>query len=216
MLASGNPIKDVDQLGYISRQLFGMDKNEVKFPVQFSKGIAIVQLTKIEEPQVQPFENVIADVKAEVVTKRKMDQLMEDAKKFAEELNKIDDDKKREEFVKKNDLTVDSVTYNLGGKLSYLENREGLDDMIFSAPENQYSEPLRYDSDIAFFKVKSKTVTTDADFEKEKDEFYQEKVEEMKNNYFFSYMATRQDKFEVKTNMDLYEKIKTDVLARFN
>ncbi|MCP5052634.1 MAG: hypothetical protein GY940_36030 [bacterium] len=216
MLASGNPIADVDQLGYISRQMFTMEVKDTRFPVQFSKGIAILQLNKVEEPVVQPFEEVTAQAKSKVLNNKKLDMLMVDAKKYADELNRITDDKKREEYMKKNNLTADSATYKPGGKLSYLPSREGMDELIFSAEEKQFNAPLRFDTDVVIFSVKKKTVKTPEDFDKEKSEYYQQKVDEIKNSYFLSYMSNRKDIYKVSINQNLFDKIKTDVLSRFN
>jgi peptidyl-prolyl cis-trans isomerase D len=216
MLANGTPIKDFDEIGYISRALFSMKEKDVKFPVQFAKGMAIAQLTKIEKPQIEAFEAVIAQAKAKVVSAKKLDMLMNDAKNFASKLNTMTDEKKTEEYLKTNNLNKDFVTYKLGNKLGNFPAQEGMDNIVFNAPEKQFSAPVKFDSAVVIFKVKNKTITNDTDFAKEKTEFYTQKVNEIKNSYFSSYMANRMKNYKVTINQKLYEEIKEQILARYN
>lgn len=216
-LTAGNPIKDIDEMGYISRQLFSMEPNEIEFPVNFVKGIAIVQLTKIEEPTVLPLEQAKEKVKAAVVKSKKVDLLMNDAQTYVIRLNELGtDEKKKEEFLKSNDLKTDVLNYKVGNKFSYLPEKEGLDDQIFSAPLKNFQGPIRFDNDVLIYYVKNKTITTDADFEKEKADYYDQKVTQMKNSYFAAYMANRMASYEVEINNKLYSEIKDWVLQRFN
>jgi len=46
-ITNGAAIKEVEQFGYLSRQLFNMSGNDINYPVEFMDGIAIVQLTYI-------------------------------------------------------------------------------------------------------------------------------------------------------------------------
>jgi peptidyl-prolyl cis-trans isomerase D len=216
MLTSGAPIKDVDEMGYISRNLFSLKEKDIRFPVQFAKGIAIVQLTQIEEPVVEAFETVKAQVKAKVVTNVKLDMLEADAKKFAAQLNALTDEKEKEDYLKKNNLNKDFVTYKTGNKFGNFPAQEGMDDIIFGAVEKQFSTPIKFDNAVVIYYVKNKTITTDADFAKDKSEFYQQKVDEIKNSYFSSYMANRMKNYKVTINQKLYTEIKDQILARYN
>lgn len=216
LLANGKPIKDIDQMGYISRKLFSMKENAVESPVNFVKGLAIVQLTKIEEPVVEPFETVKAKVKTKVISVKKVDMLLEKAKTYVAELNRITDEKKREKYLKDNDLKFDFATYKKGNKLASLPEKEGLDATLFAAPLKQVSGPLRYDSEVVVYKLKNKTITTDADFDKERSEYYKKKVEEQKSSYFAAYIANLRKSVDVRHNLSLFEEIKENVMSRFN
>jgi peptidyl-prolyl cis-trans isomerase D len=216
LLTSGKPIKDIDQMGYISRKLFTMKEKDIEFPVNFVKGLAIVQLAKIEEPVVEPLDKVKDKVKAKLVTAKKLDLLIEDAKKFASQLNVTTDEKQRKEFLDKNDLTVDSAVFKRGSRLGNLPQKDDLDNLIFSAPEKTFTDPVTFPNSIVTFNVKNRTITTDADFLKERTDFYQQKVKELKNNYFRSYMSNRMKSYEVTLNEDLYQEITDWVMSRFN
>jgi len=216
LLTAGSPVKNIDEMGYVSRQLFSMKEKEVLFPVQFADGIAIAQVAKIEKPVVEQFDKVKAMVKSKVEMTKKIDLLMADAKKYIAELAAITDETKRTEYLKANALTSESTTYKKGNILASLPEKDGLDDVIFGSPVQQYSEPIRFEESIVFYKLKSKTITTPQDFMKDRAEFYQTKLNEMRSNYFASYMSNRMKSYEVTLNQELYAKTKEEVLSRFN
>jgi peptidyl-prolyl cis-trans isomerase D len=216
LLTSGRPIKDIDPMGYISRRMFELEEKEIAFPVEFVKGIAIVQLAKIEEPTVEPFEKVKIRVKAKVVLAKKVERLMEEAAVFSEKLNTMTDEKKIEEFLEKENLTPTAFTYKRGNRLSGYPVTQGLDEKVFSMEENRYSSPMEFNNQVVIIKIKSKTIANTADFEKDKSEFYQRQATQFKNTFFSSYLANKISNYKVAQNQELFEQIKDDVIARFN
>ena len=216
LLTSGKPIKDIDQMGYISRRMFALEEKEIAFPVQFVKGIAIVQLSKIEEPTVEPFDKVKDKVKNKVVTAKKLALVKENAAPISAKLNSMTDEKKIEEFLKKENLTPTAFTYKRGNRLSGFPVRKGLDEQVFSMEENRYSSPLVFNNQVVIYKVKSKTITSTADFEKDKPEFYKQQVTQFKNRFFSSYIANKMSTYKIAQNQELFEQIKDHVITRFN
>lgn len=216
LLTSGAPIKDVDESGFISRQLFQLQQNEVGTPVKFAKGMAIVQCLQIDEPKIEPLDKVKDRVKDKTIEAKKLALLLERGKKIAAELNAMTDEKKIEQYLKDKELSANDLAYKRGNKLSYLPKKDGLDDLIFSLPENRYSDPIDLKTEAAIVKVKSKKVTGPADFEAERAAFYTQKLNEVKNNYFASYLTNMREVYDVRINRELYQKIIDDVLRRFN
>jgi len=216
LMTAGRPIKDVDQMGYISRKLFQMKEKETAFPVNFVKGLAIVQISKIEKPVVEAFDLVKDKVKANVITAKKLDLLTAKAKAYADELNNITDDAKREEYLKTNNLTQDFAAYKKGNTLSNLPVKDGLDEIIFSSELKKFNDPLTFDNEVVIYKLKNKTIATDEDFNKERNEYYQKKISEIRNSYFASYMADRKQSYTVTMNNELFNEIKDAVVSRFN
>jgi len=215
-LTNGRPIKDIDQMGYISRRLFELKEKEIAFPVQFVNGIAIVQLAKIEAPTVELFEKVKARVKAKVVLAKKVERLMEEAAVFSGKLNSMTDEKKIEEFLEKENLTPTAYTYKRGNRLSGYPVTKGLDEQVFSLEVNRYSSPMEFNNQVVILKVKSKTIANTADFEKDKTAFYQQQVTQFKNLFFSSYIANKLSNYKVAQNQELFEQVKDYVIARFN
>lgn len=217
-ITNGAKIQDVDDLGYISRRLFSLEEKEVAFPVNFVKGLAIVQLTKIEEPQVEPLDAVKDKVKDKVATAKKLDMLLKDASDVAAGLNKINDpdETKINDFLEKKDLKTAPLVYKRGNKFSYFEAQHGMDDRIFASEENTFTGPLKFKERVVIYKVKSKTITGDADFDNDKTEYYTQKADQMRNSFFSSYMSSRMEAHRVWINQDLFQKIKEGVMARYS
>jgi peptidyl-prolyl cis-trans isomerase D len=216
LLTNGRPIKDIDQMGYISRKMFELEEKEIAFPVQFVKGIAIVQLSKIEEPVVEPFEKVKIRVKGKVVLAKRVERLMEEAAVFSGKLNNMTDEKKIEEFLEKENLTPAAFTYKRGNRLSGYPVTKGLDEKIFSMEENRYSAPMEFNNQVVIVKVTGKTLAGTADFEKDKTEFYKQQVTQSRNRFFSSYIANKMSNYKIAQNQDLFEQIKEYVVTRFN
>ncbi len=217
LLTSGKPVKDVDEMGYISRRLFMLEEKEIAFPVNFIKGIAIVQVAKIEKPEILPLEEVKDKVKDKVVKAKKVDLLKEQAVKISEELNKITDQKNIEEYLTKNDLRTETLAYKRGNRLSYFPIRKGMDETVFSMEKNRFSSPLVFEEQerVVIFKVKEKTLTQDSAFQKDKTEFYNQKIGELRYRYFDSYLSSKKDSYQITLNQELYQQLKDDIMTRF-
>jgi peptidyl-prolyl cis-trans isomerase D len=216
LLTAGQPIVNVDEMGYVSQKLFSLAENEIAPPLEFPDGFAIIQLTKIAKPEIEPFEAVKDQVKTNVLSMKKLQLQLAKAKVVAAELNRLADAVKIEAYLKKEDLKPESATYQRGDRLSSFPVLKGLDDTIFAMSENSYSNPLAFKSEAAVIvKLKSKKVVSDQDFLKEKDGFYQKKLAEAKNNLFGSYVLSKKNNYKLRFNAEIFEKIKNNVVSKF-
>jgi peptidyl-prolyl cis-trans isomerase D len=214
LLKPNEAVKDIEQSSHISRQLFQLKDKEVSAPITLPKGMAVVQLLKIEEPAVEPLEKVKDKVKNEVIRTKKLKRLMTEAESISAQLNKMKDEKEIEKYLKDNEMSATAAAYKRGNRLAYMPVKKGLDDIIFSLEEKKYSAPIDLETALAIVKVKSKKITGPADFEKEKDEYYAQKLDELKNSYFTSYMSKKRDFYEVGYNMELFQEVKNKVMSR--
>jgi peptidyl-prolyl cis-trans isomerase D len=217
LLTSGKPVKDLDEMGYISRRLFMLEEKEIVFPVNFIKGLAIVQVAKIEKPDILPLEEVKDKVKDKVVIAKKVDLLKEQAAAISDELNKITDQEKIDEYLKKSDLKAEPLAYKRGNRLSYFPVRKGMDETVFSMEKDRFSSPLVFEEQqrVVIFKVKNKTVTQDSDFQKDKTEFYNQKIRELRYRYFDSYLSGKKESYRITLNQELFQQLKDDIMTRF-
>lgn len=217
-LASGDPIKGVDELGYISRHVFGMKQKEIQFPVEFIKGVAIVQLTEIIQPQQQSFEAAKKEVTEQVIAKKKLESLDTEAIKIANQLNRQKDKKQLDSYLKKDNLKLESLTYKRGNKFSNFPPIKGLDQQIFALKEDQFSKPINLESAVVILRLKSKTITGLIEFESEKKEYYQTKLGQLKNQYFYSYLYNLRLQYDreqkIRYNHQLFTKIKDKLLPK--
>jgi len=215
-LTRGQAIKDIDEMGYISQKLFSLSENEISQPLEFPEGVAVVRLTKIARPELEKYEIAMDRVKTELQAAKKLQLQVAKAQKAADELNKLADPKKIEEYLKKEDLKIETTTYQRGGSLAALPAPPGLDGQIFAMPENVYSAPLPFKTAAAvIIKPKSKKIVTDGDFSREQEEYYLKKLAAAKNSSFGSYLLGKKDGYKIRFNAEIFEKIKEYVISRF-
>jgi peptidyl-prolyl cis-trans isomerase D len=216
LLSAGQPIKNVDDMGYISQRLFSLRENEIAPPLEFPEGFAIVQLTKIVKPEIEPFETAREEVKMKMLAAKKLQLQLTKAQAVAAELNRLADDKKIEAYLKKENLKPESATYQRGNQLSSFPMLKGLDATIFAMRENAYSLPLTFGTEAAvIIKLKSKKIVSDQDFLKEKDGVYQKKLAEAKNSLFGSYIMNKRNDYKISFNAEIFEKIKNYAVSKF-
>jgi len=215
LLTQGQPIKDIDEMGYISQRLFTLGENEISQPLEFPEGFAVVRLTQVVKPETEKFEIARDKVRAEVLKSKKLQLQVARAQKVAAELNRLGDAKKVEEFLKNEGLKTESVAYQRGNRLSGLPETEGLDDAVFATAENVYSVLPAMKTAAAVIKLKSKKVVSDADFARDRDSFYRRKLDEAKNSRFGSFLLSRKDAYKIRFNVENFEKVKEYVISRF-
>jgi peptidyl-prolyl cis-trans isomerase D len=216
LLTAGQPIKNVDDMGYISQKLFSLRENEIAPPMEYPEGFAVVQLTQIVKPEVEPLETVRDQVKTKLLAAKKMQLQLAKARTVAAEINRLADEKKIADYLKKEDLKTESATYQRGDRLSSFPVLKGLDDTIFAMGEKTYSMPLAFASEAAVIvRLKSKKVVSDQDFSKEKDAFYQKKLAEAENSMFGSYIMSKRNEYKISFNGEIFEKIKNNVISKF-
>jgi len=214
-LTNGQPIKDLDEMGYISRALFSLEKEkDIKSPVQYVKGLALVQLTTITKPEVLPLEQVKDQVQKQVALSKKAIMIQEEAAQLSITLNNLKDDNEVQEALKKQDLATSPLTYKRGDKFSHFPTQSGLDNKIFNMEPGNFSTPIAFDNDIVIIKVKSKKISTEEEFQKEKQDFYARKIGEMKDSYFMSFILNKKDAYRVAINSEMYNQIKEWALGQ--
>lgn len=215
-LTAGQPIEKIDEMGYISQKLFTLSGNDISVPFEFPEGFAMVQLSKIINPEVEPFAAVAEQVKAKVLAAKKMQLQRAKAETVAVELARLADEKKIEDYLKKEALQIETATYQRGDRLAAFPVLKGLDDTIFAMSENSYSQPVTFMPDAAvIIRLKSKTVMSEQDFEREKGAFYQKQLAEAKNSLFSSFIMSKRNDYKISFNGEIFEKIKEYVISKF-
>ncbi len=214
-VTNGEAIKDVEQFGYLSRQLFTMSENEISYPVEFMDGIAIVQLTSVKEPVNELFENVKDKVNELVISDKRINDLINNSGSLTASLNNLTEQDKIESFLKSKDLKLETINYKPGNELGVLGKEDGLDDIVFNGEENKFSTPVRIGDNVVLIRSKNKKITSDSDFNRDRNEFYKKKLNEVKDNYFISYIMGKRSTYQVGINQKLYDRVRESVIARF-
>ncbi len=215
-LTNGEAIKDTDQFGYISRKLFTMKEKDIQYPVEFITGIAIVQLTSIKEPQTETFDKAKEKVRNEVIKMKLLEKTIGNSRALTNNLNSMKDEEKIKKFIEDKKLKLEKFNYKRGNKLANFETPENMDDMVFSMAENSFSPAVKLENEAVIIRVIKKKITSETDFEMAKNDYYKKKLQELKNNYFVSYIFNKKMKYEIGVNQELFNKIREYVVSRFN
>lgn len=215
LVANGDPIKDVDEMGYLSQRFFAGQKDEITSPVELPDSLAILQLRTVLKPGMETFDQANDKAKNELIAQRKLDQLLAKAQNVYLQMEKLKEAKLSEAYLKKENLKFEKAEYKRGNRIAYMPTYKGLDDLVFSQNDGQLAHPLRLKTEIVLLKVISKKVSTDQDFADQSKEFRQKKGDELKNSLFASYLLKKRIEYKIRMNMPLYEKIRDSALSRY-
>lgn len=215
-LAINDPLKGVDESGEVARALFVGKELQVLAPIETYEGVVIVQMRAVRKPEVESLETARARVKTDVETLRKIEVLKTDAARILKAWQGENDEKKIEEWTKKENLKVEKTDYHHEDQLAGSFAPKGTDEAIFALEAGAYAAPIACKDKVVLVRLNSKTVTGEADFRKEKDSFAQSKIEQLKNTLFRQYIVSRSDRYPLKVNQPLFEKIKDSVISRFH
>lgn len=212
LLKQNDPLEDIDPSGSISMTLFNIEEKEISSPIYTYQGIGLAQLMKIEPPRQANFEEVTEDVTEDFMALKKKDIAVERIKKVKQDLSRT----RLEDLAEDYELEYKSVEEHKRGQ--YLgvigENRE-IDELAFSLPLDEASDPVEFESGYALVRVLDRKEVTKEEFEEAKETEKENFLESKKNKFFSSYLAKLQEDKEVKIRYDLFLKTNADILSRF-
>ncbi len=212
LLKKGEEIQDIDPSGSVSQALFQLKEKEISSLIYTYKGVGIVQLKKIEPTRQARFEEVEEEVKQELIAIRKKEKALEIIKKIKAELKR----KGLETLAKKYGLEYKTAEEHKREQyLSTIGENEEVDRLSFSLPLGQASEPVEFENGYALIKVLDRKEVTRQDFENNKKEEKNNLLEAEKNKFLASYLQKLRNEKGVKIKYDLFIKINSEVLSRF-
>jgi len=212
LLKENDPLEDIDPSGSISMTLFNMETKEISSPIYTYQGIGLAQLTKIEPSRPAEFEEVKEEVSEDYTALKKKDLAVEQLKKVKQDLS----GKSMEALAEEHSLEYKTIEEHKRGQYIGVigESRE-VDELAFSLPIDEPSDPVEYESGYALLRVLDRKEVTREDFEGEKESEKQNYLEQKKNKFFTSYLARQQEEKEVKIRYDLFLRTNSDILSRF-
>lgn len=211
-LKESEPIKDIDPSGSISLSLFKLKEKELSTPIYTYKGTALAQLQKIEPPRQAKFEEVKDDLKDELIKNIKKETAFARIGKIQEELKNAD----LEKLAAKYSLEYKTVEEHKREQyLSIIGENAEVDQLAFSLPIGQASQPVEYEGGYAVIRVLSRKEVTRDDFAKDRKTEKENLLEAEKNKFFQSLLLKLREEKGVKIKYDLFLKINQDVLSRF-
>lgn len=212
LLKENEEIRDIDPSGSISQALFQLKEKEISSLIYTYKGVGVVQLKKIEHPRQANFEEVEEEAKNELIAINKKEKALDIMKKVKAELKKID----LETLAEKYDLEYKTADEHKRGQyLSTIGENEEVDRLSFSLPIGKASEPLEFENGYVLVKILDRKEFTRQDFEKNRKEEKKNLLEAKKNKFLASYLHKLRNELGVQIKYDLFIKVNSDVLSRF-
>jgi len=214
-LVAGEPVKDVDAAGALSRPLFTLKPGEASPVIESMEGLAVVQLDQVTQPRPEPLEMVRDRVRGEVETAKKLELLKADAGRVLASLRAAGDDAKIAEVWKTEKLAAEKNEYRRGNRLAGLPAIPGLDDQVFAAAPGTFLEPVAGRSEVVIARVKGVTVTGDTEYARDRETFLARRNQSVQGTLFTQYLMDRREKYPFKINQQMFEKIKESVANRY-
>ncbi len=212
LLKEQEPIEDIDPSGTISRTLFQLQEEDISSPIYTYQGVGIAQLEKIEPPRQANFDEVESEVMEDLTTKRKKEEAADKMRKVKAELKAIN----LEALAKKYELEYKTANEHKREQyLSIVGDNPEIDKLAFSLPLGESSDPIEFEAGYVLIKVQERKEVTQEDLEKDKETEKESLLEAKRNKFFLSYMTKLREEYGVKIDYDLFLKISSDVLSRF-
>jgi len=212
LLKEAQALGDIDPSGSISSAIFKLKVNEISAPIYTYSGVGLAELKKIEPPRPATFDEVKTDVETDVTEAKLMETALARIKEARAKLT----DKNWEDIAQRDKLEIKTVDeYKREQYLGTVgENRE-VDTLAFSLPLKQVSEPVTFANGYCLLRVLDRKEATKADFEKEKETETNNLLEQKRNQFLQSYLAKLRTDEGVKVKYDLFVKLTSDVLSRY-
>jgi peptidyl-prolyl cis-trans isomerase D len=211
-LKKGDPLAGVDSAGAVSEALFGLELKGISEPVYSYEGTGLAQLQSIEPEREATFEEVRDRVEADLLETLKAERAKE--KLAAVRAGLKDDWTVEADKSKLEHKTVDA--HKRDQYLSLVGERPEIDDLVFSLPLGQTSDPVEVEGGYAVFRVLERKEVTREEFEAAKAEEKEALLEQKRNKFLHSYMAKAREERKVRINYQAYLRLTDDILARFS
>lgn len=209
----GEAVTSVDQAGFISKTLFNLKEKEISSVIQTFDGLALCELTKILPAHPATLDEVKSEVEQDWLEAKKKEMAKEKLKELKPKLEKSSD---WEKIAKENNLEYKTVNEHKRDQyLSLIGDSHPFDELIFTLPLSQVSEPVEYEGGYAIFRVLERKEASREEFLKNlKDEM--SNLLTMKRNLLLSsFLSKFQEEKKVRLNAQEIQKINQEILARF-
>ncbi|UCC38275.1 MAG: SurA N-terminal domain-containing protein [Candidatus Aminicenantes bacterium] len=212
LLKEKEAFEDIDTSGSISQTLFALEEKEISSLINTFKGIGIAQLEKIDPPRQANLEEVKNDVEEDFTAVKKKEKALEKIKKIKAEVKS----KSLEELAEKYNAEYKTVNEHKRGQyLGIIAENKEVDKLAFSLSLKEVSEPVEFENGYSLVRTLDRKEVTKEDFEKDKEKERENLLEVKRNKFFQSYMLKLREEREVKIKYDLFLKINSDILSRF-
>ncbi len=212
LLKDGEAMEDIDSSGSISTAIFKLEEKEISSPIYTYKGVGLVQFQRTEPPRLANLEEVEDDVKKDLTNIKTKEKAFEIMKEIKTQYNGIS----LEKLAEKNNLEYKTIEEHKREQyISVVAENPEFDKLAFTLPLEELSEPIEFEGGYTLIRVLERNEVTNEDFEKNIDTEKNNFLETKKNIFFQSYLSKLREEKGVKIKYDLFLKINSDILSRF-
>jgi len=211
-LKDGEAMEDIDPSGSISTAIFKLEEKEISSPIYTYKGVGLVQLQRTEPPHLANLEEVENDVKKDLTNIKTKEKAFEIMKEIKTQYNGIS----LEKLAEKNNLEYKTIEEHKREQyISVVGENPEVDKLAFTLPLEELSEPIEFEGGYTLIRILERNEVTNEDFEKNIDTEKNNFLETKKNIFFQSHLSKLREEKGVKIKYDLFLKINSDILSRF-
>ncbi|MBN1940094.1 MAG: SurA N-terminal domain-containing protein [Candidatus Aminicenantes bacterium] len=212
LLKNGEAWGENDPSGSVSTALFGLEEKEISAPLYTYVGVGLAELRKVEAPRPAEFEEVRTEVEAALAEQRKKEKALGLLNEVKARLT----DKNWEDQAAKNKLEVKMVeSHKREQYIAVVGESKDADNLAFTLPLKQVSEPFAFDTGYALLRVLERTEADREEFEKVKETETTQVLEQKKNKFLQAYLAGRKEEKGIKIDYDQFLQLTQDILSRY-
>lgn len=213
LLKEGDPLPEIDPSGVLSQQLFQLKKiGGISDPFYNFKGEGLVQLKQIEEARPATFEEAQAEIRQDYLAEKRKEKAREKIWQLRQKAR----GKSLEVLAKQYGAQFNTVNEHRRGEyLGIIGESDQIDELAFSLPLKEISEPVYTEKGWVIIKPLSRKEVSREELDKVIQEEKAKLLQEKQNKILVSFLAKLRQKKKVKINYNLFNQINEDILSRF-
>ncbi len=211
-------IAGIDESSTLSNKLFTLKENGISDTIELiqntKQNFGVVKCLKIKKAGIEKLDLVKDKVNKDLIREKKSDLLKSNSPIITKELNRLKDKDEIKKYLDEQKLIVDTFKYRRGNRLLYFPERAGLDNTIFSLEPGVYSAPIMYKNTAVVVVLKSKNITNNENFKKERTEFYNNSLKLKTNMDWQNFLVAKIDQYQKQEKLKMNADLVTDLLKQ--
>jgi peptidyl-prolyl cis-trans isomerase D len=213
LLRKGGALGAIDPSGVISNALFGLSDKDISAALYTYRGAGLAQLESVAPAH----EAKLDEVREEVLQDLEQSRKKEKAQQTLQDIRaKMTPKTSWEDVAKKDGLEIKTLeAHKRGEYMGTIGENADVDQLAFSLPLNEVSEPIEFANGSILLRVLSRKEVSRADFAKEEPKEMDSLLAEEGNKVLTSYLNKLREEKGVKIDYKTFLRVQQDILSRF-
>lgn len=212
LLAKGDEVEGLGDAGQLSQSLFAANQGEISGPLHVGSGSVLYSVVSIEPPRPAKLEEVAEKVKKALSALRRKEQAAAQAQAA---LDEIQAGAKPEDVARRMAAEVKEHEFARNSYIPDIGSSSYIDEKAFSMDsDSPWTGPVTVKEGACIFKVVQKTPVGAEEFEKEKESYRQNLLEEKRNGFFDSYVQLLKKKRNINIDAELLSAVNEAILGQ--